>query len=266
MLKVCSSSRDCQKDCILSGLIIRSPYDKGAAERCSGTAQHCPLLGNKIAKPSIALGRCFSRIFLWATVRALRHSPTPCTLVMIPPPCFSWASPKLLDQFDWWLLLGGDGHHSAGAGATAATMPGRTLHQGAGMEEEGVVDQQQAECDQVRCSVLRWTRRTPLSSPSSSPVPDIYSYVIVLHLCFLFRDIRVQTALFLHVDRVFWLRQNLRLIFYISLIFFFLSLSRSKMGRRQSQRKPAQPQCALPRQDNKNEKVGHRRDDWQEIK
>lgn len=209
----------------------------------------------------IALGRCFSRIFLWATVRALRHSPTPCSLVMIPPPCFSWASPKLLAQFDWWLLLGGDGHHSAGAGATAATMPGRTLHQGAGMEEEGVVDQQQAECDQVRCSVLRWTRRTPLSSPSSSPVLDIYSYVIVLHLCFLFRDIRVQTAVFLHVDRVFWLRQNLRLIFYISLIFSF-SLSRSKMGRRQSQRKPAQPQCALPRQDNKNEKVGHRRDDW----
>lgn len=33
------------------------------------------------------------------------------------------------------------------------------------------------------------------------------------------------------------------------------------MGRRQSQRKPAQLQC-VPRQDNKNEKVGNRRDDW----
>lgn len=59
-----------------------------------------------------------------------------------------------LAQFDWWLLRGGDGHHPARAGAAAATMPGRTLHQGAGMEEEGVVDQQQAECGQVRCTVV----------------------------------------------------------------------------------------------------------------
>lgn len=58
-----------------------------------------------------------------------------------------------LAQFDWCLPRGGDGHHSAGAGATTATMPGRTLHQGAGMEKEVAVDQQQAGWSQVRCTV-----------------------------------------------------------------------------------------------------------------
>lgn len=96
---------------------------------------------------------------------ALRHSPThplftrsePTTVFLVSThPALLLIPP--LAQFDWWLERGGDGHHPAGAGTTAATMPGRTLHQGAGMEEEGVVDQQQTEWDQVWCTADRWTR------------------------------------------------------------------------------------------------------------
>lgn len=45
-------------------------------------------------------------------------------------------------------------------------MPGEALRQGPGMEEEGVVDQQQAECGQVRCWFVRQKWRMPLVSPS----------------------------------------------------------------------------------------------------
>lgn len=45
-------------------------------------------------------------------------------------------------------------------------------------------------------------------------------------------------------------------------IYIFILSGSNKMGRRQSQRKPTQPPCALPRQDNKNEKVRNGPDDW----
>lgn len=42
-------------------------------------------------------------------------------------------------------------------------------------------------------------------------------------------------------------------------IFSLFSSPSNKMGRRQSQRKPVQPQCVFPRQENNNEKVSVRR-------
>lgn len=45
-------------------------------------------------------------------------------------------------SFDWCLLCSGDGHHTAGANAT--TTSGEGFYQGEGLEEDGVVEQQQA--------------------------------------------------------------------------------------------------------------------------
>lgn len=94
---------------------------------------------------------CFSVCRGFFCLFVCARAPTPPFTHHDPTVVFRVSSP--LARFHWWLLCSGDGHHPAGASGT--TMPGEALRQGPGMEEEGVVDQQQAECGQVRCWFVR---------------------------------------------------------------------------------------------------------------